>query len=152
MASYNIDLTDGSRTITIPENVVDKDTLSIALIGHGQPNYGEPQNENFIHMLEHFASVDEPNMPVKGQIWFKQNDDGQTYELKVCRSPAIGSASAQWDKILKTSNEGEPTNPSKGDIWYDEETHQLKVYDGEEYIKDGTTFHDLHSFEAKPHA
>ena len=39
MASYNIDLTDGSRTITIPENVVDKDTLSIALIGHGQPNY-----------------------------------------------------------------------------------------------------------------
>jgi len=132
MASYNIDLTDGSRTIVIPENVVDKDTVSVALIGHGQPNYGEPQNENFIHMLENFASVEEPNMPIKGQIWFKQNEDGQTYELKICKKAAVGTAKAVWDKILKTSaDEGEPQNPSAGDIWYDTNEHKLKVYDGD---------------------
>lgn len=132
MASYNIDLTDGSRTIVIPENVVDKDTLSVALIGHGQPNYGEPQNENFIHMLENFASVEEPNMPVKGQIWFKQNEDGQTYELKICKKSAVGSSSAVWDKILKTSSDEEkPQNPSAGDIWYDTNEHKLNVFDGD---------------------
>ena len=139
MASYDIDLTDGSRVIIIPENVVDKDTTSIALVGHGQPAYGKPQNENFIHMLENFASPDEPNMPIRGQIWFKQNSDGQTYELKICRKAATsinpdGTSNAVWDKILKTSSsdEGEPQNPSEGDMWYDETDHQLKVYDGED--------------------
>lgn len=138
MAEYKVNLSDNQRTITIPENVVDKDTTSIALVGHGQPNYGEPQNENFIHMLENFSSEDEPNMPIKGQLWFKQNSDGQTYELRICRVAATsidettGESNAVWDKVLKTSttDEGEPINPASGDIWYDFDSHQLKVYDG----------------------
>ena len=29
-----------------------------------------------------------------------------------------------------TSDEGEPQNPTSGDLWYDFNSHQLKVYDG----------------------
>ena len=136
MAEYRVNLSDNSKTITIPENVVDKDKTSIALVGHGQPNYGEPQNENFLHMLEHFSSDREPNMPIKGQIWFKQKPENNTYELKVCRKSATrmidsGKSDAVWDKLLRISSEdeGEPTNPTTGDIWYDSVNHQFKVYD-----------------------
>lgn len=137
MANYKIDLSDGSETITIPENVVDKDTTSVALVGHGQPNYGQPQNENFVHMLEHFASEDEPNMPIRGQIWFKKNPDGKTYEMRICRQKATQIdevtklSDAKWDKIFKTAIDGagEEENYSDGDIWYDFSTHQLKIFD-----------------------
>ena len=137
MSEYKVKLSDNSRTITVPENATDSEKTSILLIGHGKPSYGESQNENFIHMLEHFSSKDEPNMPLKGQLWFKQNDDGQTYELRICKKAATtkdeetGESDAEWDKVLKTStsDRGEPINPAPGDIWYDFDSHQLKVYD-----------------------
>lgn len=137
MASYEIELSDGSKKISIPENVIDKDTTSIALVGHGQPSYGKSQNENFVHMLENFASDVEPNMPIKGQLWFKENNDTDTYEFRICRQSATeineetGLSDAVWDKILKTSisDNQEPQNPSTGDIWYDVENHQFKVFD-----------------------
>ena len=130
MSDYEIKLSDNSDTITIAENAIDKDRTSIALVGHGQPNYGEPQNENFIHMLENFSSEDEPHSPLKGQMWFKQNNDGNTYELRICREAANGSNSPVWDKILvSASGSDEPQNPSTGDIWYDFNDHKFKVYD-----------------------
>lgn len=128
--NYEIFLSDGS-TIIVPENKIDKDKTSIALIGHGQPAYGKEQNENFLHILENFSSKDEPKNPIKGQIWFKQNDDNITYELRICKVGATDESPAVWDKVMKTSvsDEGEPLNPSNGDIWYDTSSKQLKVYD-----------------------
>ena len=138
--NYEIVLSDGSRTINIPENVIDKEQLSVALIGHGQPNYGESQNENFIHMLENFSSDVEPNMAIEGQLWCKKNMDDNTYELRICSKSATTmeiddghgglKSDAEWDKILVTSpGGGQPTNPSDGDIWYDVSDHKLKIYD-----------------------
>lgn len=131
MSDYEATLSDKVTKYLIPENDVDRDSTSIALIGHGQPNYGLDQNENFLHVLEHFASDTEPTMPIRGQIWFKLNEDGNTYELWVCKKSATTTESAVWDKILKApvSDEGEPENPSPGDIWYDFSDHQLKIYD-----------------------
>ena len=138
MANYEINLSDGSKPIIIPENTVDCDTTSIALIGHGKPSYGKEQNENFLHILENFSSKTEPNMPIKGQIWFKQSDDGRSYELRICSQAATkvineetNETDAKWDKLLTTTagSSDKPINPSNGDIWYDYANHQFNVYD-----------------------
>ena len=137
MSDYEATLSDKVTKYLIPENDVDRDSTSIALIGHGQPNYGLDQNENFLHVLEHFASDTEPTMPIRGQIWFKVNDEDKTFELKLCKKPATrmnddGTSDAEWSKLLISSSGSDaPTNPATGDIWYDSESHQFKIYDSE---------------------
>jgi len=135
MSEYIVALSDNSKTISISENAIDKDTTSIALVGHGQPNYGQPQNENFIHMLENFSSDEEPNNPLKGQLWFKQNTETNTYDLMICKKPNDDTP-AEWDRLMKSSDGTMPVNPTTGDIWYDPTTHQFKVYD--ESLVEGT--------------
>ncbi|KKM79173.1 hypothetical protein LCGC14_1352580 [marine sediment metagenome] len=46
-------------------------TTSLSLIGRGTLNYGERFNENFLHLLENFASDGtEPTDPIVGQLWY----------------------------------------------------------------------------------
>jgi hypothetical protein len=53
--SYVINRFDGQAISTIEDGTVDQ-TLDIKLIGKNYAGYGELQNENFLHMLENFAS------------------------------------------------------------------------------------------------
>jgi len=43
---------------------------SLVLFGKGAPRYGEGQQENFVRMLENFASNIAPIAPTSGQLWF----------------------------------------------------------------------------------
>lgn len=43
---------------------------SIHLFGQGYMRYGEKANENFLRLLEHFASPIPPIKPTIGQLWF----------------------------------------------------------------------------------
>lgn len=129
MASYEIYNTDNSKKYTVNENSTNRET-SVTMIGHGMPEYGVDQNTNFLHLLENSASMTEPQNPIVGQLWFKKLDNEGRYELKICKKTTGNSESENWDKlaIVYTANT-RPLTPSTGEMWYDTETHSLKVYD-----------------------
>ena len=69
--SYELDWSNpGKPTITLNPGQKDSTATSLVLFGKGAPNYGEGQQENFIRLLENFASPTEPVNPTIGQIWF----------------------------------------------------------------------------------
>ncbi len=140
---YEIYNSDKSKTYIVGENTTNNET-SVTMVGHGLPSYGDEQNTNFLHLLENFASSKEPGedtdnqtAPVTGQLWFKKSEDGNKYDLYVCKNPTGATIEKRWDKLSHVSTEPiPPTNPSTGDIWYDPEDHKFKVYD--EVLKGGS--------------
>lgn len=126
---YNIKTTDGQRSFDVSESEIDSSQLPISLIGHSAPSYGEEQNNNFVHLLENFASDTPPENALRGQLWCKLAT-GDTCELNVCQKSAIGGNPAEWKKIvILNSSESEPTNSVTGDMWYDSKAHTFKIYD-----------------------
>lgn len=69
--SYNVKLTDGSKTpITVEDGILNNAT-SMKLPGNNYASgYATPIGENFIHLLENFASTVAPSQPLEGQLWF----------------------------------------------------------------------------------
>jgi hypothetical protein len=73
MTTYKIDYTDNFNTGKTPIIVSPgkrDDQLSISLFGQGNLVYGEGLNENFIRLLENFASPLVPTNPTVGQLWY----------------------------------------------------------------------------------
>lgn len=75
--SYNVDWKSGGTegipgkaTIVLPERIVNTTSTSLTLTGKKTANYGEIQQENFIKLLENFASNTAPANPTIGQLWF----------------------------------------------------------------------------------
>ena len=69
----------GKADIVLQNQVIDGTTLDLTLTGKGSPNYGEIQQENYIRLMENFASKVAPVAPTIGQVWF----DAVANKLKV---------------------------------------------------------------------
>jgi microcystin-dependent protein len=72
--SANAESIPGKAPIILAERTVDTTSTSLALTGKGTANYGEMQQENFIRLLENFASNTAPPNPTVGQLWFHPVD------------------------------------------------------------------------------
>jgi len=89
--TYVVNPTDGNNTrsfsvspyttngeTTPVSNVLDASAVTsntpLLFHGKGKDSYGERIQENFYHLLEHFANPTEPNNPVHGQFWYDTND------------------------------------------------------------------------------
>lgn len=77
MSNYNIAWTSngaqgipGKGTIVLLQKTLDTTSTSLTLTGKGINNYGEIQQENYIRLMEHFASSTPPPNPTIGQLWF----------------------------------------------------------------------------------
>ena len=68
--AYVITNSRGSVIATIESGEDNTSATSITLLGPNYPAYGLPQNENFVYMLENFASNTAPSNPISGQLWF----------------------------------------------------------------------------------
>lgn len=68
--TYNLKKSDGTPLVSLPDNVVDTRTTSVALIGANAVNYGFYLNENFIYLMQNFANVSAPINPLVGQLWY----------------------------------------------------------------------------------
>ena len=83
--SYRINRTDGELLIDLTDGIIDTTTTDLTLIGKHYKGCGEPFNENFVKLLENFASTSQPANPMVGQIWFDKQDtrlkvyDGVTF-------------------------------------------------------------------------
>ena len=119
-------------------------TTNLTMFGSGSLRYGQDLNENFLHLLENFASPEltalagSPPAPVglgipdpaffnaskslQGQLWF--NSSTNTL-MMLAGSPATWVAAG--GAFISTTS---PVNPQVGDLWYDIPNEQLMVYNG----------------------
>lgn len=118
--AYSINRTDGSLLVTLVDSAVDRSATDLVLIGKNVTGYGEFLNENFVKLLENFASTSEPNNPITGQLWFDVAEnrlkvyDGVTFRIGA--GPIVQSTA--------------PLDPQQGDFWIDNLEGRLYFYDG----------------------
>lgn len=124
--SYIVRFTDRNKPeITVFDNISNTDT-SLAFPGRNQPGYGQIIAENFLHLLENFASDDEPINPIEGQLWY----DASTGSLQI------------WDNTTWKPASGvrqSPTQPSVeaasiGELWVDTTNQQLRIFTGNRWV------------------
>lgn len=118
---YVINRWDGTPIVTVEDGTVTQ-SLDVKLIGKNYAGYGEIQNENFIHLLENFASAQSPINAISGQIWY----DTSTKKLKFHTGDQIAGVKI-WKSAGGVEYGSEPTNPVTGDLWFDTTANQLKV-------------------------
>ncbi len=120
---YQIDLTNGTTLTTIQDGTIDQ-TTNLKLVGRNYAGYGEIQNENFVHLLENFASNNAPSRPLDGMIWF----DTAANKLKF------------YDGVKFRTTGGaeigasQPAGLTTGDFWWDTSNDQLYAYNGASFV------------------
>lgn len=143
---YTIDYSEAGKTaIIVNDGTLDTST-SIKLIGKNYQRFGEILNEDLLHLLENFASVDEPVNPTEGQLWYDTGDsqlmiydNGRWYPI--CNP--VGSTSGMFIRYrYDTSDVGHYTLEHVVDenivtIMVDDTTAWVPRAD--EYLEDGTT-------------
>lgn len=105
---------DGSSLTVIQDGQVDN-TTSLSLPGKGFPLYGQNFNQNFVNLLQNFASTVAPSNPQTGQLWFNINTN------------KLNFYNAGWHNISNLEVT-EPSTPTDGNLWWDSSSGQLKVY------------------------
>jgi hypothetical protein len=118
--SYLINKTDGSLLTEIVDGTVDQLSTNLTLIGKNANSYGESLNENFVRLLENFASDIRPTNPIRGQIWFDITES----RLKVYDGTAFRLSGGT---VVASSM---PSSMSIGDLWIDSRNKQLYFNDG----------------------
>ena len=132
--AYTLEFTDTSKTpITVVPLATDNTSTDLTFVGRGVPNYGESQQTNFLHLLENFASANEPAHPVIGMIWYDPSEE----QLKVCLDFESGTGAPIWTTISEmaiTAGLVEPTLKKTGMLWYDFNVQKLKVWNGSKWV------------------
>lgn len=132
--AYTLNFSDPSKTSTVivpdmPPGINTIDT-SLSLVGRGYPNYGEKIAENFLHLIENFASAIPPENPIEGQLWYDTSDPNN----KVLRVMDGTVDNTRWPNATGIYQQNtDPRNSAtaglkKGDIWVDTLSNQLKIY------------------------
>jgi hypothetical protein len=101
MTNFNIRTTrnepDGPLLATIPPGESNNTRTSLILFGKNFANYGTALNENFVHLMENFADISPPALPLEGQLWF----DITTQGLKIYQKAAQGGY--EWALVNASS-------------------------------------------------
>jgi len=125
--AYTVNKTNSAASpnqYIVQDGVVNTQT-DLSFIGKGYAGYGELIAENFLHLLENFASPSEPTKPVQGQLYY----DSANNRLKVYTGnlfvPAGGNVPYQPTQ---------PTGIQQGDLWIDSDIGQLFFYDGSQSV------------------
>ena len=123
--SYNISVTSGNQ-ITILSGSIDTST-ALTLVGKNISNYGEIFAQNFVTLMQNFASPSEPNGVLEGQLWY----DSGTYSLKLYKNGSY--------RVVSTiaSSTTAPTAPYIGDLWWDTANSLLKIWNNTTWVAIG---------------
>jgi hypothetical protein len=129
--SYTINKSDGSLLTILQDEVIDIESTSLPLIGKNFSDYGQYYNSAIVSLLENFASTQQPNNPLVGQLWY----DKASGQLR------IFSVNNEFESIIPNiSSPTAPPNSSVGDLWVDTTTQQLKFNAGEGFIVAGPIY------------
>lgn len=135
MANYKIQLTNGQELVLLNDGIVNTE-YPVTLIGKNVSNFGDAQNENFVHLLENFSHSLQPANPLKGQIWFKSNENFSRPVIFDGENWRPIATSLYWSSTTDVFNNfgGFSIAASRpGDFWFDSVKQQLHV------VTSGTT-------------
>ena len=129
---YIVNFTDSNNKspITVFDNTSSEDT-SLRFPGRNVTGYGQIIAENFLHLLENFASTTEPEAPIEGQLWY---DSGNGY-LQLWDGSNWKAAS----NIQKSNAEPSVETAKVGELWVDTTNQQLRIFTGTRWILVGPT-------------
>jgi microcystin-dependent protein len=124
---YIVNFTDSDNKtpITVFDNTSSTDT-SLTFPGRNVTGYGQIIAENFLHILENFASSIAPVNPTEGQLWYdSENGFLQLFD---------GSNWKAASNIQKSPTEPSVSNSKVGELWVDTTNQQLRIYSGTRWI------------------
>lgn len=127
--AYTINKTNGAVLTTIADGTIDN-TSDLTLVGKNYSGYGEILNENFVKLLENFASSSQPATPLAGQLWWDLSNN----LLKVYTGAGFKIISGS------TASATQPAGSTLGDLWFDTVNYQLRVYNGTTWTLIGPSF------------
>jgi len=135
--AYQIQYTDSTNldkpALTVEDNTINNST-SLEFPGRNVTGYGTIIAENFLHLLEHFASNSAPENAVEGQLWY-DNTTGVN-QLKIYDGTSWSSAGG----LKKGNSEPDLATSLPGDLWANTDTQQLYLYTGSGWILVGPRF------------
>lgn len=122
--AYIVTKSSGQTLVAITDDTVDTSATSLALVGKNYAGYGIFLNENFVRLLENFASSTAPNSPLNGQLWW----DSANNLLKIWTGGI-------WKQIhTSVASATAPMAEITGDLWWDVVNLQLKIWSGSSWI------------------
>ncbi len=126
---YIVNFTDkeNKSPITVFDNTSSTDT-SLTFPGRNVTGYGQIIAENFLSLLENFASTNQPVNPVEGQLWYDSTSGQQT--LKIWDNTAWKAASG----IQKGVSQPAVEDSKVGELWVDTTNQQLRIFTGTRWI------------------
>jgi microcystin-dependent protein len=124
---YIVNFTDreNKTPITVFDNTSSTDT-SLTFPGRNVTGYGQIIAENFLALLENFASASEPVNPVEGQLWYDSTDG----ILQIWDNTSWKAASG----IQKGPSEPAIPDSKVGELWVDTTNQQLRIYTGTRWL------------------
>ena len=133
-STYTLNFSDPSKsnTIAITGPIKNNYDTSLDLVGPGYVNYGETIAQDFLRLLENFASPNAPINPIEGQLWYDTSDPGR----KVLRVNNGSATSARWPSangIYQQANDPSIEYSQTlvdGNIWVDIGNTQVKIRNG----------------------
>jgi hypothetical protein len=134
---YTLNFSDPSKTTTVTISGPTKNnySTSLDLVGPGYVAYGETIAQDFLKLLENFASPNPPLNPIEGQLWYDTSNPGR----KVLRVNNGAVTSARWPSangIYQQANDPSieySQNLIDGDIWVDTGNTQVKIRYGDSW-------------------
>jgi microcystin-dependent protein len=130
---YIVNFTDreNKTPITVYDNTSNADT-SLDFPGRNVTGYGQIIAENFLALLENFASGSAPTNPVEGQLWYNSLEG----ILQIWDNTQWKAAS----NIQKSTSEPSVESARVGELWVDTTNQQLYVFSGSSWILVGPNF------------
>lgn len=124
---YIVNFTDreNKTPITVFDNTSNTDT-SLTFPGRNVTGYGQIIAENFLSLLENFASANEPVNPTEGQLWY----DSSSGVLNIWDNTSWKAASG----IQKGPTEPAVPDSKIGELWVDTTNQQLRIFTGTRWI------------------
>jgi microcystin-dependent protein len=131
---YEIPFTDSTNkgVIVVQDREINDTATSIGFVGKQATGYGQVVAENFLHMLENFASISPPANPVEGQTWYDTTVGVD--QLKVYDGTNWVAAGG----IRKGT--AEPGASTEGELWVDTANQQLYLSNGATWLLVGPEF------------
>ena len=121
--AYIINKTNGTQIAVVEDGTIDQ-TTDLKLVGKNYAGYGEIQNENFVHLLENFASANQPAKAIAGQMWF----DSGSSKLKFYDGTKFRTTGGA--EVSTT----QPSGLTTGDFWWDSGNSQLYANTGSGFV------------------